>query len=183
MMRTRTYATGLALLALLPFGAMVAPAQNADRDDRRTPAQHDMSKTDMSAMMNEPHQVVAQAYLRSIGVFARALHGQAEHSRVIDAPMARVIVDELKRSRDRMEDHHKAHMQTVSDDMLPHMAAMIRDGDMHRSMLADAIHALEKSVHADPPESKRVSMDCATVLKHVEELSSAEDRAWNRTRS
>jgi hypothetical protein len=42
----------------------------------------------------------------------------------------------------------------MSGEMRLHMAAMMKDLEMHRSMLKDAVSALETDVRADQPDSK-----------------------------
>ena len=141
----------------------------------KKPMQHDMSKMDMSAMMNEPHHVLAMAYMQNMGTFAKTLHSQAEGSSPLDATFARAAVAEIKRSLDQMEEHHGEHMKMMSEEMRSHMASMMKDMDMHHSMLKDAVSALEKDVRADHPDSKQVAADSATVLKHLDEMSKMHD--------
>ena len=74
-----------------------------------------------------------------------------------------------------MEEHHGEHMKMMSDEMRSHMAAMMKDMDTHRSMLKDAVSALEKDVKADQPDSKRVAADSAKVIKHLDEMSKMHD--------
>jgi len=55
------------------------------------------------------------------------------------------------------------------------MAPMMKDMEMHRSMLKDAVSALEKDVRADQLDSKQVAADSATLLKHLDEMSKMHD--------
>jgi polyhydroxyalkanoate synthesis regulator phasin len=129
------------------------------------------SKMDMSSMMNEPHHALAMAYMQNISTFAKTLHTQAEGSGPLNAKFARAAVAEIKRSLDQMEEHHGEHMKTMSEEMRSHMAAMMKDMEMHRSMLKDAVSALEKDVRADHPDSKQITADSDNVLKHLDEMS------------
>ncbi len=171
LMKTKAYTTILALSALMLFSTVGAQAQTENQPSAQKPAQHDMSKMDMSSMMNEPHHVLAMAYMQNIGTFAKPLHNQAKGSSPLNAKFARAAVDEMKRSLDRMEDHHGEHMKTMNQEMRSHMAAMMKDMEMHRSMLKDAVSALEKDVRADQPDSRQVATDSANVLKHLDEMS------------
>ena len=42
---------------------------------------------------------------------------------------------------------------------------------MHRSILKDAVSALEKDVRADQPDSRQVETDSANIIKHLDEMS------------
>lgn len=175
MMKTRAYTTILAVSSLMLFSAVGAPAQTAHQHDAQEPVPHDMSMMDMSrmdmaSMMNEPHHVLAMAYMQNIGTFAKALHSQAEGSSPLDTKFARDVVDEMKRSLERMEDHRGRHKQAMSEETRSRMAAMMKDMDMNCSMLKDAISALEQDVQADPPDSRQVATDSAHVLMHLDEM-------------
>ena len=183
-MKTKAYTTILSVIALMLFSAVGALAQTEHQHDAKKPSpstqgkkpmQHDMSKMDMAGMMNEPHHALAMAYMQTIGTFAKTLHNQAEGSSPLNAKFARAAVAEIKRSLDQMEEHHGEHMKMMSEEMRSHMAAMMKDMDMHRSMLKDAVSALEKDVKADQPDSKQVAADSANVLKHLDEMSKMHD--------
>jgi hypothetical protein len=183
-MKTKAYTTILAVIALMLLSAVGALAQTEHQHDAKKPSpstqakkpmQHDMSKMDMSKMMNEPHHALAMAYMRTIGTFAKTLHDQAEGSSPLNAKFARAAVAEIKRSLDLMEEHHGEHMKMMSEEMRSHMAAMMKDMEMHRSMLKDAVSALEKDVRADQLDSKQVAADSANVLKHLDEMSKMHD--------
>jgi hypothetical protein len=185
-MKAKAYTTILAVIALMLFSAVGALAQTEHQHDAQKPSpstgmqgkkpmQHDMSKMDMSAMINEPHHALAMAYMQNIGTFAKTLHSQAEGRSPLNAKFARAAVAEIKRSLDQMEEHHGEHMKMMSEEMRSHMAAMMKDMEMHRSMLKDAVSALEKDVRADQPDSKQVAADSANVLKHLDEMSKMHD--------
>ena len=174
-MKTRAYTMILAVIALMLFSAVGALAQTEHQHGTQKPMQHPMSKMDMAGMMNEPHHALAMAYMLNIGTFARTLHNQAEGSNPLDAKFARAAVAEIKRSLDQMEDHHGEHMKMTSEEMRSHMAAMMKEMEMHHSMLKDAISALEQDVRADQPDSKQVAGDSAKVLKHIDEMSKMHD--------
>ena len=170
-MKTKAYTTILAVIVLMLFSAVGALAQTEHQPGGQKPLQHDLSKMDMSSMMNEPHHALAMAYMQNIGTFARTLHNQAERSSPLNARLARAAVAEIKRSLDHMEEHHGEHMKTMSEEMRSHMAAMMKDMEMHRSMLKNAVSALEKDVRADQPDSRQVETDSANIIKHLDEMS------------
>jgi len=174
-MKTKAYRTILAVIALMLFSAVGALAQTEHQHGAQKPAQHDMSKMDMSSMMNEPHHALAMAHMQTLGTFAKTLHHQAEGTSPLNAKFARAAVSEIKRNLDAMEEHHADHMKMMSEEMRSHMAPMMKDMEMHRSMLKDAVIALEKDVKADQPDSKQVAADSATLIKHLDEMSKMHD--------
>jgi len=175
IMKTKAYRTILAVIALMLFSAVGALAQTEHQHGAQKPAQHDMSKMDMSSMMNEPHHALAMAHMQTLGTFAKTLHHQAEGTSPLNAKFARAAVSEIKRNLDAMEEHHADHMKMMSEEMRSHMAPMMKDMEMHRSMLKDAVSALEKDVKADQPDSKQVAADSATLIKHLDEMSKMHD--------
>jgi len=174
-MKTKAYTTILAVIALMLFSRVGALAQTEHQHDAKKPMQHDMSKMDMSAMMNEPHHALAMAYMENIGTFAKALHSQAEGSSPLNAKFARAAVSEIKRSLDQMDEHHGEHMKMMSAEMRSHMAPMMKDMEAHRAMLKDSVSSLEKDVRADQPDAKQVAADSASLLKHLDEMSKMHD--------
>jgi hypothetical protein len=125
--------------------------------------------------MNEPHHALAMAYMQNIGTFAKTLHDQAAGNSPLNAQFARDAVAEIRRSFDEMEKHHGEHMKMMSNEMRTRMAPMMKDMEMHHSMLKDAVSALEKDVAADQPDSKQVATDSASILKHLDEMSKMHD--------
>jgi alpha-L-fucosidase len=174
-MNTKAFTSILAVIALMLFGSVVGAAQMEHQDSAQKPMQHDMSKMDMSAMMNEPHHALAMAYMQNIGTFAKTLHDQAEGSSPLNAQFARSAVAEIRRSFDEMEKHHGEHMKMMSDEMRTKMAEMMKTMEMHHAMLKDAVIALEKDVAADQPDSKQVAADSASILEHLDKMSKMHD--------
>lgn len=170
----------LAMGAMVVLAATNAFPQTQHQHGENKPAsqtakqqyqKHDMAKMDMSSMMNEPHHLLAMAYGRNIGTFAKALQDHATASNTLNVEFVRTAVAEMKRSLDQLEKHHKEHMQTMSEDMRSKMSAMMTEMEMHRSKLKDAVAVLERDVKADTPDAKRLAADSAEVLKHLDEMS------------
>lgn len=170
-MKRNVYRIILGVIALAVFGAVYGLGQTEHQHPAQKPMQHDMSKMDMSSMMNEPHHILAVAYMQSIGTFAKALSDQAQASNQLSADFARAAAEETRRSFDQAEEHHKEHMKTMSEDVRSKMPAMIKEMDTHWSRLKDAVKTLEKDVQAYTLNSKQIGADCADVLKHVDEMS------------
>jgi hypothetical protein len=171
IMKTKACTKILAVIALMLFSAMCTLAQTEHQQGAQKPLQGDMSKMDMSSIMNEPHHALAMAYMQNLGTFAKTLLTQTEGSSPMDAKFARAAVAEMKRSLDQMDEHHGEHMKTMSAEMRSHMAAMMKDMETHRTMLKDAVSALEKDVRADHPDSKQIAADSDKILKHLDEMS------------
>ena len=185
-MKTKVCKIILAVITLVPCTALTAMAQTEHQHDAQKPSSQadkqgkdhkhqDMSKMDMSMMTNDPHHVLAMAYMQNLGTFAKALRDQAQASSALNADFARAAVAEIRRSFDEGEKHHQEHMQSMSEEMRSHMAGMMKDMDMHHEKLKDAVAALEKDVHAAQLNAKQVAADSATVLKHLDEMSKMHD--------
>ena len=174
-MKTKDYTSILAVIALMLFSAVGVVAHIEHQDIAQEPMPHDMSKPDMSAMMNEPHHALAMVYMQNAGTFAETLHDQAVANSPLDAQLARDAVAEIRRSFDEMETHRGEHMKMMSDEMRTKMAPMMKGMEIHHAMLEDAVSALEKDVAADHIDAKQVAADSATLLEHLDEMSTMHD--------
>jgi triacylglycerol esterase/lipase EstA (alpha/beta hydrolase family) len=184
-MKTKVISTILLALSLGGFSAMAiaqheshstkkAPSQPATQGKQEMPHDHMM-------MAKEPHHVLAMAYHQNLATFAKALHEQTAQASSVNVEFVRAAVAEMRRSFDQMEEHHGEHLQTMSAEMRSQMAAMMKDMEMHRSMLKDAVSALEADVRAEQPDSKQVATDSANVLKHLDEMSKMHDDKQGKT--
>lgn len=174
-MKTKWYTTIFAVIALMPLTVMGAMAQTEHQNDAQTPMQHDISKMDMSDIMNEPHHVLAMAYMQNIGTFAKILKTQAGSSSPLNAKFAIAVVDEIKRDLTQMVEHHEEHLKIISPEMHTRMAARIKDMETHLSILKDAVSALDNDVRVDQPDSQKVTEGSVTVLKHLDEMLKMHD--------
>lgn len=171
-MRKNAYRTSLAIIALMIFGGMTP--QYADQTASVQTAKkglqglhHGLSKVDMPAMMNEPHHVLAMAFMQNIETFTKVLNDQAQGGSPLSADFARAAVAEITRNFGEAQSHHREHMKTMS----PGGTSNARDMDVHDSRLKDAISTLEKEVQNYTLNSKRIAADCADVLKRLDEMS------------
>jgi hypothetical protein len=184
IMKRTTYRTILAVMAMTIFGAVAAmahPQHQPEPGDKTASAQantkgpeqrpQDMSDTNMSGVTNEPHQVLARAYIQNIGTFAKALRDSAQGGGSLSADFARVAVEEMKRNFDAAEEHHREYMKTISAETRSKIAVRLKQSDMHRSRLNDALAALEKHVRDFTMNSKKIAAGSADVLKHLNEIS------------
>jgi hypothetical protein len=155
------------------------PAAKAG-EQKQQAMKHDMSQMDMSAMMKEPHHLLAMAYMHNVGVFAKAVNAHATSGGAIDASFARSAVAEIRRSLDEHDKHMKEHMQAaahrqmMSGDMRAHMEQMMKEMETHQAKLKDAVASLEKDVRGTSPDAKRLASDSSDILKHLDEMSKME---------
>jgi polyhydroxyalkanoate synthesis regulator phasin len=183
MMKKNVYRTSLAVIALMVFGGMAALAQS--RTQHRYAVQtasaqtgkkgqervnHDILKRDMSAMTNEPHQVLAMAFMQNIETFAKTLSDQAQGDTPLSADFARAAVSEIIRNFDEANTHHQEHVKAMRPGRPSRMSGMT-ETDMRDSKLKAAIDTLDKEVQNYTLNSKQIATDCADVLKHLDEMS------------
>jgi hypothetical protein len=131
----------------------------------------EMLKMEMPGRNNEPHYIMAMAYLQSIATFAKALGEQASRDGQLSADFARAAVSEINRSLDKAEEHHQEHMKTMSADKRSKLATMMKGIDSQRSGLNGAVSTLGKDVQSYTLDSTQISADCAVILKHLDELT------------
>jgi hypothetical protein len=145
-------------------------------------SQHDMSKMqeggkksqgkmDMSAMMQEPHHLLAMAYKDNLVNFAKALRHQAAGATTVNPEFARAAVAEVKRSFDQMRQHHQDHMKTMDEKMKAQNADMMKQMDAHYLAIQEHLAALDKEVQTSAPDSKSISKYVAEILKHCDDMS------------
>jgi len=129
MMNKLSYGITVATIAatMLIASAATAGSQQQRRGMSLTgdPSQGDMARhqqrmanrMDRSAMRQEPHHVLAMAYQENMMNFARALQQHAAEAKPIHSEFARAAVEEMKRSFDQMQRHHRDHMKTMDQAM------------------------------------------------------------------
>lgn len=183
MMKKNVYRISLAVIALMGFGGMTALAQTKTQPrvaEQAASAQaakqgqqrinHDILKIDMSATTNEPHRVLAMAFMQNIETFTKALGDQAQGGTLLSADFARAAVAEIRRNFDEAKTHHQEHVRTLLPGRPSRMTGMV-DRDMRDSRLKDAIDVLDKDVQDYTLNSKRIAADCASVLKYLDEMA------------
>ena len=176
--------TILSILALMVMSAATSLAQtvqqpeSGDKQASTLPTKkgqkyldQEMLKLEVSGRKNEPHYVMAMAYLQTIGTFAKALGDQASGDQQLSADFARATVDEINRSLDKAKEHHQEHLKTMSSDIRLRLAAMVKEMDLQHAKLNDAVKALEKDVQNYTLDAKQIATDSQAILKHLDELS------------
>lgn len=162
----------------LMFSAVGAVAQDMPHGQMKQPAsgkKMDMTKMDMSKMMLEPHHVLAMAYQQNLAAFAKALHEQTAQATSVNVEFASAAVAEMRRSFDRMKEHHQGHMQAMSEEMRAKMGTMMQQMETHQTELNTQLTALEEEVQSATPDAKKVSTLAAGVQTHLDTMSKMHD--------
>lgn len=181
-MKTRAYAVILVaiILTVLRVSGAVAIGQQAQggtpQDSKQSQGKtphHQPSPMgmDMSAMMREPHHVLAMAYKDNLVNFAKALHHEANQTKPINPEFARAAVAEMRRSFDQMLEHHRDHVKAMDAQMKSRMANMMKQMDAHHTAVGEHLAALEKVVQAAAPDSKGVSEHVAEIHKQCDGMA------------
>lgn len=170
-MKTKVVSTILTGILLGAFSAIGVTAQ----DKKAPPHSATHVKKEMSAdhrmMANEPHHVLAMTYHQNLAAFAKALHEQTARASSVNVEFARAAVAEMRRSFDRMKQHHQEHMQTMSAEMHTKMSGMMQQMETHQTELNSQLTALEQEVQATTPDAKKVAALAASVSSHLDAMS------------
>ncbi len=170
-MKTKVISTLLMALSLGAFSAMATTAQaKKDPSHSATQDKKEMSH-DQMMMANEPHHVLAMAYHRNLATFAKALQEQTARASSVNVEFARAAVTEMRRSFDKMKQHHQEHMQTMSAEMHTQMSGMMQQMETHQTELNTQLTALEQEVQSATPDAKKVSTLAASVNTHLDAMS------------
>jgi hypothetical protein len=183
MMKEKAYRTSFAVIALIVFGSMAVLAQSKTQHTHadqtasaqtvkkgQMPMNHDILKKDMSDMTNEPHQVLAMAFMQNIQTFAKTLSDQAQGDAPLSADFARAAVSEIQRNFDEANTHHQEHVKAMLPGRPSRMSG-VTETDMRGSKLKAAIDTLDKDVQSYTLNSKQIANDCADVLRHLNEMA------------
>ena len=174
----------LALLAPLVFNLPPSPAQTAPQQEgadqklSTVPAKkgqkyldQELVKREEVGRKNEPHNVMARAYLQTIATYARALGDHAQASRQLSADFARALVVEINRSLDKAEEHQRDHLKTIPVETRLKLAVRMKETEARRSRLHLAVDALEKDVQSYTLDPKEIAAASALILTRLEELA------------
>jgi hypothetical protein len=156
-----------AILALAFTGAIGAAAQHEHH------AQKDQQKSgsmDMNKMMQEPHHVLAMAYMQTLATFAKGLRDQVDSTQKVDSEFARAAVGEMRRSFDSMQQQTADHMKSMPAEMQSHMSTMMKQMDTHISTIKESLTALEREIQADTPSPSKISASAGEIVKHIEQM-------------
>ncbi len=161
------------IVALVFVGAGSAMAQH-QHGEQKPPAQsgkktdaHQHGSMDMSAMMNEPHHLLAMAYVKNISSFAAILHHTGEASNSIDGDLVRAATAEIRRSFDAAQQHIQQHLNGLGPDMQAHKSMV----DAKLVAFRDHISALERDAQASGSNAKSIASHAAEIHKLADEMT------------
>ena len=168
--------TSIVMTIGLMVGVMNVSAQEHNHGEKKPPAQdakkdaHQHGSADMNKMMQEPHHVLAMAYVENMATFAKALHNQIEATKSVDPDFARAAVGELRRSFDTMQQHLAEHSKSMPADQGSHTGA-VQAMNGHVAAIRQSLTMLEREIEATAPQASKVSERAAEIIKHIDEMS------------
>lgn len=121
------------------------------------------SKMGMSKMTGDSRHALAMAHAQSIGTFAKTLRDQVQSTQTVKADFALIMVDEMKRNLDAIEQHHKEHGTTMPVSTESQMGTMMQQMQTQISALRQSISALEQELRGEAPAT-------STVLQRADEV-------------
>jgi hypothetical protein len=177
----KRYVTGifvaLALMILAVTGAQAQEHQH-HHDEKKAPARgggnnaHQHGSMETGGMTQEPHHMLAMAYAENMATFAKTLRNKADAAKTVDGDFARAAVTEIRRSFDTMQQHLGEHTRTVPAGNEGH-AGMMHTMNAHVSAIRLSIAALEREIESAAPQSSKISMRAAEIIKHIDEMAGA----------
>jgi hypothetical protein len=168
------------VLALLILAAISARAQEHQHQhgEKKAPAQaagsnaHQHSSIVTARMTEEPHHLLAMAYVENMARFAKTLRNQVDTSKSVDGDFARAAVNEIRRSFDTMQQHLGEHTRSMPASN-GGLAGMMQAMNAHVSAIRLSITALEREIEAAAPQASKVSERAAEIIKHIDEMAHA----------
>ena len=138
--------------------------------------------TSMGTMSDEPanpHQALAMAYRDNMIAFATLMRTQATEGKSVDVDIARAAMTEMRRSFDKMKEHHEAFALAADDATKARMAAMEHPMATHLASLGEHLTALEDVVNSTTPNAAGVIAHSSAILKECEGMSAMHDMKKN----
>ena len=207
-MRREVYSMALSCLVFIFASATAAHAQHEQHGQQKPPAQTggqvnmQHGSTGMSSLFDEPHEALMMAHLQSVATFAKALSGQVEARKAVDAAFAQAAVAEIRRNFDTMQQHltfyrrimpadtashagmqsqaatqshagMQTNTQTQSHSGMHSSTGMAQVSDEHLTEVRQALEFLEREVYSDAPRAGKVSERAAAIVKHIEMMTNS----------
>ncbi len=174
MIKTRPYTVILAVITLtilIASGVAATSLQMQGEMPKGKMSKDQHGMMGMSAMNQEPHHLLAMAYMDNLVNFAKALRHQAAAATTVNPEFARAAVAEMKRSFDQMQQHHQDHMKAMDEKMKAQMADRMKQMDAHHLAIKEHLAALDKEVQTSAPDSKSISKYVAEILKQCDGMA------------
>jgi FKBP-type peptidyl-prolyl cis-trans isomerase len=131
-----------------------------------------MPKEDMkmSEMTKDPHHLVAMAYHQSALTFAKSLRDMAAGAKIEDLNLARTVFAEIKRNLDKMDEIHRSHLDSMSQEMRNKMRSMMDKMQAQMTGMKEQLNALEKSLTSDSPNAKDVHTYASELVMELSKM-------------
>jgi hypothetical protein len=130
------FAAMFSILALVFTSGVEMAAQHEHHGQTN---QSPSGSMDKSKVMQEPHHILALAYLQNLATFAKSLRDQVDSTRAVDAEFARAAVTEMRRSVDSMQQQMADHLKSMPADTQSHMGMMMQGMDAHVSAIKQSL--------------------------------------------
>lgn len=155
---------------LLCLGLLAVPALAQHEHHGQQPTGD--KKNDAATMLQEPHHVLAEAYLQTVNVFSKALHQQSLQASSLNGDFARDVVSEIRRAFDLVERHRQDHAKTMSgsDAHAGHASAM-KQAHTHTTKVRELLALLERETSGTTLQAKRIAELSQELLGHLSAMS------------
>lgn len=130
----------------------------------------------MSEMNKGAHHMTGMAYKQNALTFAKALRDMASTGQIEDVGLARNAFAEIKRSMEKMEAIHQAHMSKMSAEMREQMKPMMEKMQAEKAAMNEHLAALEKALLADSPNPSEVETHAAALVSQFEKMGMPEKK-------
>jgi hypothetical protein len=131
------------------------------------------SKMGMSKMTGGSRHALAMAHAQSIGTFAKTLRDQVQSTQTVKADFALIMVDEMKRNLDAIEQHHREHGTSMPVSAQPQMGTMMQQMQAQISALRQSISTLEQDLRTEMPTASKVLQPLDEIIRLTGEMSKA----------
>jgi hypothetical protein len=123
------------------------------------------SKMGMSKMTEGSRHALAMAHAQSIGTFAKALRDQVHSTQTVKADFALIMVDEMKRNLDAIEQHHREHGTSMPVSAQPQIGTMMQQMQAQVSAFRRSLSALEQELRGEAPAASIVLQRADEIIR------------------
>lgn len=129
------------------------------------------SKIGMSKMTGDSRHALAMAHAQGIGTFAKTLRDQVQSTQTVKADFALIMVDEMKRNLDAIEQHHREHGTNMPASTGSQMGAMMREMQASVTAIRQSLFALEQELRGEAPAASTVIRRADEIIRLTGEMS------------
>ncbi len=128
----------------------------------------------MAEMHKKPQHMVMMAYRHNMIAFSNVLYSMAETGKFEDLEAARSAFAEIKRSMEKIDEIHMAHMGKMTAEMKDMMKPMMEKMQAENAVLKEQIRGLERALSTGVPDAMEVEMRTAALIKRLEKMDMPE---------